>query len=271
MILADDKDDNANNALFSKFQTIQSTLFQVYQLARNESPTVTDHRLLQLSDNQVPVQWNKLWNGPRAATNYLKAMFVRAMAAEQRVSQRMPQSVDLSTIYNVDTFFAALKLIAARDYPEDISTTEIELELRVKGEENDQGRSRETREDLNSIVIAPLLIEGGLNFDSRTGMLTKVREAAGRENKATTTTPELILVLSRIKSPANYNTDAGDDDEDEELAANECVVPLYANGNRDKLICSFALLIDRNLRALAVYAALALIIPEQLIDNNTKE
>lgn len=260
-----DKDDNANNAPFSKFQTIQSTLFQVYQLARTESTTVTDHRLLQLSDNQVPVQWKKLWNGPKAATNYLKAMFVRAITAEQRVSQRMPQSVDLSTIYNVDTFFAALKLIAARDYPEDISTTEIELALRVKGEQDDQGR---TREDLNSIVIAPLLIEGGLNFDSRTGMLTKVRVAAGRENKATTATPELILVLSRIKSPANYNSDAGDDDEDENLAANECIVPLYSNGNRDKLICSFKLTIDSNLRALAVYAALALIIPEQPVDNN---
>lgn len=265
MILADDKDDNANNALFSKFQTIQSTLFQVYQLARTESTTITDHRLLQLSDNQVPVQWKKLWNGPKAATNYLKAMFVRAITAEQRVSQRMPQSVDLSTIYNADTFFAALKLIAARDYPEDISTTEIELTLRVKGEQDDQGR---TREDLNSIVIAPLLIEGGLNFDSRTGMLTKVRVAAGRENKATTATPELILVLSRIKSPANYNSDAGDDDEDEDLAANECIVPLYSNGNRDKLICSFKLPIDSNLRALAVYAALALIIPEQPVDNN---
>lgn len=269
-----DKDNNNNNnPVFSTFQTIESTLFQVYQLAKtetsNSSAAAVDARLLLLSDNQIPVHWKKLWNGPRAATNYLKAMAGRALAAEQRISQKgTTTSVDLSTIFNVDTFLAALKLVAARDHPEDISTTEIALTLRIKGRNI---RATESKDDLNSIAIAPLLIEGGLNWDETTGMLTKVRSSA--DNKPTLT-PGLILVLSRIKSPANNYDD--NDDEEEELvdghddgsnglaaAGNGCIVPLYSNGNRDKLICSFRLPIERNLRALAIYSSLALIIPEQ--------
>lgn len=223
----------------------------MYQLAKSSNSNDPDARLVQLSDNQVPVQWKKLWSGPKAATNYLRAMSVRAVEAEKRLSQATtcPSLVDLSRIFNVDTFFAALKLIAARDYPEDISTTEIELRLRVgKG-------AATTKDDLNSIVLAPLLIEGGLNFDDTTGILTRVR--ANRENKGPDKTPELILVLSRSKSPAAVAAD-----EDEEFTENECIVPLYSNGNRDKMIYSFKLPIEgNNLSTLAMYAALALIIP----------
>lgn len=185
---------------------------------------------------------------------------MRALQAEQqRDVHSPPQSMDLSRIFNVDTFFAALKLIAARDYVGDISTTEITLELRLRG-----AKSSSAKEDLNSIVIAPLLIEGGLNFDKTTGMLTKVRPS--RENKPTAT-PELILVLSRSKSPAALNDakdeeDDDDSDDDEELSGNECVVPLYSNGNREKLIHSFRLPIERNLRSWATYSSTALIIPD---------
>lgn len=246
---------------FPTFQTIQSTLFQLYQRAK-EGSSAADTRLVQLCDNQVPSQWRKLWNGPRTATNYLKAVQTRA-TQQQQVEEEgwrttAPQSVDLARIFNVDTFLAALKLTAARDYVGDISTTEITLELRTK----DAAGTR--REDLNSIVIAPLLIEGGLNFDKTTGMLTKVRPS--RENKPTTT-PELILVLSRSKSPrggANEGEVEDDEDEDEEdgSTSNECLVPLYSNGNREKLIYSFKLPIERNLRAWAIYSSTALIIPD---------
>lgn len=195
-------------------------------------------------------------------------MTMRALQAEQqRGAQSPPQSMDLSTIFNVDTFFAALKLIAARDYVGDISTTEITLELRLRG------AKASAKDDLNSIVIAPLLIEGGLNFDKTTGMLTKVRTS--RDNKPTAT-PELILVLSRSKSPAALDErdddgDEDDDDDGEELSGNECVVPLYSNGNREKLIHSFKLPIERNLRAWATYSSTALIIPDLPVVEEDKE
>lgn len=194
-------------------------------------------------------------------------MVMRGIAAEQRLSQPFPSTVDLSTIFNVDTFLAALKLIAARQYSDDgVSTTEIAMELRRAG-------TAAQRNDLNSIVIAPLIIEGGLNFDGKTGMLTRVvrggvggRGGPAAENKATIT-PELVLVLSRTKSPAvNYENDSEDEEQNVHGAgdggANECTVPLYSNGNRDKLICSFKLQIESNLSSLAAYSSLALIIPD---------
>lgn len=254
----------AENKTSSYLQAIQSTLFQVYQLTMSSNrgtttKTAADARLLQfLSDNQVPAQWKKLWNGPKLATNYLKAMSIRAVATEQRLSQAWspnPKSaVDLSRIYNVDTFFTTLKLIAARDYPEDISTTEITLTLRLV-------EAAASKTDLNSIAIAPLIIEGGLNFDNTTGMLTKVR--ASRRNKEVPLTPELILVFSRTESPSGQDSN---DDEDGEELSNECIVPLYTNSSREKMICSFKLPIENNLSTLATYSSLALIVPDQPVE-----
>lgn len=234
----------------------------MYQLAK--SGNENDPALLQLSDNQVPLPWKRLWNGPGTATNYLQAMAARANEAGHRLSSPYPASVDLSRMFNVDTFFAALKLIAAREHPEDISTTEVTLTLRLA---KTAAAAAPTKDHLNTIALAPLIIEGGLNFDNTTGasgMLTRVR--AGRENKGAERTPELILVLSRTKAPTpgtGYDhDDLGNGDGDGELAANECNVPLYSSGNRDKLIYSFKLPIERHLSTLAVYSALALIIPD---------
>lgn len=224
----------------------------MYQLMRNVSANgkLDDSRLMKLSDNQVPLQWKRLWSGPKSATNYLPAISARAFAAEQRLLHGggIPQRIDMATIFNVDTFLATLKLIVARDHPEGISTTEIGLSLRLA---NRGGTSRDV---LNSVVIAPLIIEGGLNVDESSGMLVNARNSTA----TTTLTPELILVLSRIKAPVGHEPeDAWSEDE-----GGEIIVPLYANGNREKLICTFQMPIADTLRTVAAYSGLALIIPD---------
>lgn len=69
-----------------------------------------------LGENQVPLEWKKLWNGPKLATDYIKNVVHRGVEAEKRYRMRdtLEDEINFTAFYNVKTFLATLKLIRSR-------------------------------------------------------------------------------------------------------------------------------------------------------------
>lgn len=71
-----------------------------------------------IAENQVPLKWRQLWSGPRTLIDYLKAVVNRGIEAEKRFNSEKHiefcENIDLAKVYNVESFFAALKLRNAR-------------------------------------------------------------------------------------------------------------------------------------------------------------
>lgn len=69
-----------------------------------------------LGENQVPLEWKKLWNGPKLATDYIKNVVHKGVEAEKRYKMRdhLDGEINFVDMYNVKTFLATLKLIRSR-------------------------------------------------------------------------------------------------------------------------------------------------------------
>lgn len=70
-----------------------------------------------LGENQVPLEWKKLWNGgPKLATDYIKNVVHKGVEAEKRykMKRELIEEISFADMYNVKTFLASLKLIRSR-------------------------------------------------------------------------------------------------------------------------------------------------------------
>lgn len=82
----------------------------------NTMSKVEVHLMKCLCENQVPLEWQKIWKGPKLATDYIKSVVHKGVEAEKRYrgKEKLEGDVDFSEMYNVRTLLATLKLIKSR-------------------------------------------------------------------------------------------------------------------------------------------------------------
>lgn len=102
------------------FTEIHRSLVYLHNAMKQlSSMTIDENKLmLILCENQVPLQWRKIWSGPKLATDYLKAVSIRGIEAENRYqvnfNENFGSQINFAGVFNVSSFLAALKLTNAR-------------------------------------------------------------------------------------------------------------------------------------------------------------
>lgn len=190
--------------------------------------------MLLLCENQVPLKWRKIWSGPKLATEYLKAIAIRAETSEKRYDEEFneifSQEIDLSTIFNVDSFLAALKLTNARIYKK--STCDLQLIVDF---------DRKLNKSTNVIVeIKPIIIDGGA-FNNGKLFISN--------NQNFKPISESFLLTFNEKSK---NSTALIENYD---------IPLYSNNSREILITNLTVPILGD-RSTIIYSGAAFIVPD---------
>lgn len=107
--------------LFLSFnpKIIHKTLARLHTVIKDPN-TISriDVQLMKcLGENQVPLEWKKLWNGgPKLATDYIKSVVHKGVEAEKRykMKEQLDDEINFVDMYNVKTFLATLKMIRSR-------------------------------------------------------------------------------------------------------------------------------------------------------------
>lgn len=201
----------------------------------NSISDVDRNVLLTLSDNAVPYEWRKLWQGPKLASEYLKSVAVRVQTVSNFVENldEPINDVDFSKIFNVDSFLSTVKLETSRELK--VSTSSLALESFTEEAKYEKVRL----EQKNIVKVAPLLIDG-LSFENN-------RLAPSDSSSTNLTTP--IYIFFKESSTINV-------EEDKSTFA----IPLYATHFREKLLCTIKLntLMERDQ---IIYSGTSLVVP----------
>lgn len=102
------------------FKCIHSTLSMIHVAIKDMSTLSRDtlHLIQIICENQVPLKWRQIWSGPRLIVDYMKSAINRGAEAERRFQAtshiNFCEEIDFTRIFNVESFFAALKLTNAR-------------------------------------------------------------------------------------------------------------------------------------------------------------
>ena len=73
--------------------------------------------LMVLCDNQVPIQWRRIWSGPKTVIEYIKAITHKIKEIEKFYTKYQDEdnsiisTMDFNNIFNVEAFLTAIKLI----------------------------------------------------------------------------------------------------------------------------------------------------------------
>lgn len=199
-----------------------------------------DHTLmLTLCENLVPLKWRKLWSGPKLTTDYLKAITTRANEAHKRLTNESQlnfgQEIDFKSIFNVDGFFAALKLANARQF--EISACDLVLKV-------DFNSNKVSNHNDSSIwvMVQPIMIDGA-HFENNKLIIAK------NSNKILSDkSPSFQVTFQKLSSRILPSSDTYD-------------LPLYSNASRETLITNLPVQISDS-RVAIVYSGAALIVPD---------
>ena len=204
--------------------------FDINVISDNEK-----HVLIVLSDNLVPLEWRKLWHGPKLASEFLKSVSSRIQSLSKFMDTLDEPicDVDFSKIFNVNSFLSTVKLVSSRELK--VSTSNLVMDNFT----NDQQFEKLKKQQKNIIKVSPLLIDG-LSFEN-----SKLVLFNGTSDNYTS---NIYLYFKVI------NKDVLED------VANSFVLPLYATALREKLLCTikFETLLERSD---VVYSGTCLIIP----------
>lgn len=111
------------------FNLIHKTLTRLHAVMKDPNAMTKMEILLMkcLCENQVPLEWKKLWNGPKLATEFIKSVVNKGVEAEKRYrgKNRLEGEINFGEIYNVRTFLATFKLIKSRELK--VSTSNLSL------------------------------------------------------------------------------------------------------------------------------------------------
>ena len=192
--------------------------------------------LLTLSDNSVPYEWRKLWQGPKLASDFLKAVAVRVQTVSKFIDSLDDaiQEIDFSKIFNVDSFLSTIKLITSRKLK--VSTSSLVLESFTDSSRFDKMRF----EDTVVITIAPLLIDG-LSFEKD----RLVQPISSRSSNFTSS----IFIYYKETNFAAVSVEPG-----------TCQLSVYATNSREKFLCTFNLNTSLEKDDI-IYSGTSLIIP----------
>lgn len=119
--------DPWNSFIFSELimakkliKIIHQTLIVMHGAMRDiTSLTKEDFALMMvICENQVPLKWRQVWSGPKLIIDYMKAVVNRSIEAEKRHQSSnhltFCDEIDFAKVFNVESFFATLKLKNAR-------------------------------------------------------------------------------------------------------------------------------------------------------------
>ncbi|XP_058067024.1 cytoplasmic dynein 2 heavy chain 1 [Anopheles bellator] len=192
--------------------------------------------LTTICDNLVPVQWRRLWSGPKTVIEYLRAVTFKRNHAEAMFNKLLERQtlarVDFSHLFNVEAMLAVLKLCKAQELG--VSTTELTLCASF-------GPSVSPK---NGILVEPLLIDGGTLKHTKLAIQQSASDASG-----TSTGPFALSYECQELGKASRN--------------DAMAVPLYNSISRDVLLCSITMDIEPAAnKSQIISAGLALIVPE---------
>jgi Dynein heavy chain C-terminal domain len=194
---------------------ISDTLARFSTIDLNSISNSDKNVLLILSDNIVPYEWRKLWQGPKLASEFLKSVAVRVQNVskfENYLDEEI-QEIDFSKIFNVDSFLSTLKLIASRQLK--VSTSSLVLESYT-----DSSRFEKMKEQVSITTVAPLMIDG-LSFEN-----SRLVQTEGAVKNFTS--PIYLYFKEEIHNASNDEP-------------NTFAMPLYATYSREKFLCTIKL------------------------------
>ncbi|GAB0096653.1 Cytoplasmic dynein 2 heavy chain 1 [Sergentomyia squamirostris] len=205
-----------------------------------EMSTMEKNALQTLCENQVPIQWRKLWSGPRLATDYMRAVAVRASESEKRYQQLQGASewcerIDFATVFSVESFLASLKLATARKR----SRSTCRLAFYATFDSNEALTEP-------TVDVTPLLIDGAV---MRGGRLTFSSRRTD-DNR----TPHLRVTFTDATTATGGPT----------TASTTTLIPIYTNSSRECALGSIAVATSdtESPASMASYSGVALIVPD---------
>ncbi|EDX05339.1 GD21850 [Drosophila simulans] len=196
---------------------VHQTLSQMHAWLK-DSQDVDGSTLRTLAEQQIPASWLKLWPGPgsNSAVDFLRALIVRAQAAELRFREQMHldfvEDINFVQVFNCENLLACLKLLQSRK----LAVSTERLELQTCGSSNLESDSSDI-----ILKLAPLKIDGaqsGMEKSNPFYIKYKIKEDA---SLATTSS-------SKYGKNSLYPM---------QNAESKPKLPLYSRSSRDKLIC----------------------------------
>ncbi|KAH8413035.1 hypothetical protein KR009_007595, partial [Drosophila setifemur] len=197
------------------YSTVHQTLSQMHAWLK-DAQEVDDSTLRSLAEQQIPATWLKLWCGPgsSSAVDFLRALIVRAQAAEQRFREQVHlefgEEINLIQVFNCENLLACLKLLQSRK----LGVSSERLELSNSGLDN----SSETGSNV-ILKLAPLKIDGAKSGQDKSNpfyITYKIKEE--------------VICASSTKYGKNSLYPMQKTESNPKL-------PLYSRSSRDKLIC----------------------------------
>ncbi|XP_021709178.1 cytoplasmic dynein 2 heavy chain 1 [Aedes aegypti] len=233
----------------SLYDLINATL-QMLKNSMKELATISAKdrtMLITICDNQVPLQWRRIWSGPKTVIEYLKAIGFKTRETEQLynkiVEEARVQEINFKNLFSVDAFLTTMKMIKSEELG--VSTTKLKLVAYF------DDRKRE-----KSITIGPLLIDGGNLNNGKLAIQQGSQQLAGSCYTGN-------FFLDYIESEEVANGQSSNRPGSVSSRVDQFEIPLYNNISRDALICQIAIEISPGLsRVQLVTAGLALIVPE---------
>uniref|UniRef100_A0A182W9J8 Cytoplasmic dynein 2 heavy chain 1 n=1 Tax=Anopheles minimus TaxID=112268 RepID=A0A182W9J8_9DIPT len=219
--------------------------FQALRVALKDAGLLNakDRSLLTtICDNLVPIQWRRVWSGPKTVIEYLRAVSFKTNHTERMYGTLLERStidqIDFNHLFNVEAMLTALKL--SRSKQAAISTTELSLCATFGA-----GVSAK-----KGILVASLLIDGGTLKQSKLA----IQQSALNQGPDLNMTGAFELNYEPRELTAISKSSTRDD---------VLPVPLYNNISRDVLLCTITMEIAPSLsKTQLISAGIALIVPE---------
>lgn len=197
--------------------------------------------MIILCENQVPLKWRKIWTGPKLATDYLRAVTSRANSAENRLKMdshvNFTSEIDFISIFNIEGFFAALKLANARE----LEKSACDLTLNVTFGGISQNKNYDNKNIF--VTVKPLVIDGAY-FEN-----DKLQIPKESNEKFNDKSPSFEVTFIEMKTKKILISETYD-------------LPLYTNANREKLIANLPIQIFSDCRDAIIYSGAAFIVPD---------
>ncbi|XP_053685293.1 cytoplasmic dynein 2 heavy chain 1 [Sabethes cyaneus] len=230
---------NLYEAINGSLSTIRNSLKEVGTISGTERSLLTT-----ICDNQVPLQWRRIWSGPKTVIEYLKAIGFKTKQTElfynNLIEEKPVEEISFNYLFNIEGFLTTIKMIKSQKLK--VSTTELKLCAYF------DGRKRE-----DAVTVAPLLIDGGILTNGK----IMIQQGAHQQSSGPAYTGTFCLDFT----PAGGNGERSGSDS--KTRDDKFAIPLYSHISREALICQIAVDVGHGLsKSQLVAAGIAFIVPE---------
>lgn len=222
---------------FNISSKISETFLKIASLDLNLISDNDKTTLLALSDNSVPFEWRKIWQGPNVASEFLKSVTIRIQTALKFLDHMDDEiiEIDLAKIFNADSFLSTLKLVSSRSLK--VSTSNLIMESTF----DDKQYERIKHGQFKLVKLAPLMIDG-LAYSENSLVISNGYNSSNMSSHV-----YIYFKEEHIGNTAQNQSHMHD-------------VPLYSNFSREKQLCTIK--INSNLHESdIIYSGTALIVP----------